>query len=66
MEFFVEIIMEFVIGGFLSVPGAFIVWLLKGRKTKFSELLENNYWQSVIIGVLFWALLITIIIFLNK
>ncbi|MDB4088252.1 hypothetical protein N9544_01385 [Flavobacteriales bacterium] len=65
MEFLIEVIIEIILFGFISFPGAVILYFWKGKKTKFSELWDKQYWKCVGVGLIFWAVIISAIVLIS-
>ena len=60
-EFLAQELGDYIAHYFLDVPGAFVMWAVKGFSTKFKSELKHRR-RNMIVGALFWFFLIALII----
>jgi hypothetical protein len=61
-ELLFQIFIEFAIAG----PGGLILWLLKGRKKRYWDFLNENLMMSALVGIVIWCLVLGPIIVTMK
>jgi len=68
MEEVFQIIFEFIAVAILQYPGAFIRWILSGKKRKFEDLLKEDSWTnagvSIAVFLLFFAIISVLVYYL--
>jgi len=56
-EFIWCILFDYLVCG----PGAFFIWAFKGFKGTYSEILKNYIHRTAVVGIVFWAFVLTVI-----